>query len=475
MDEKKSLKILEEEGRIEFFFSNDRLKCELVVKSPLAPSELDGFESLSSFLKDKGLCYGLREEVINQELGLLERRGRYLIAEGEKPERGQDGEIKYFFQQDVIKELVEDEQGKVDLFSFIKIPEVQAGDLLAELVPPKPGKPGIDVFGEEVPAPPGRPAKLVAGKNVVLTDDGTRAVAKISGRPQVVGRAISVFPVFEVTGDVDVSIGNVEFIGTVIVRGAVRSGLSIKAGGDIEVFGSVEACTLEAEGNIHVRGGIFGQNKCLVKAKGSVLAKVVENATVEAGENIIIEESVLHSYLSARGRVVVDGRRGLLVGGEVKAGDLVWVKTLGSPMGTQTKVIVGVDPQVREEYNRLSQELEKIRSTLAQAEKTFALAYRRQRQGAALSGRAATMVKELRESCGLLREQEKEYQARLEELEDFFHQRQGRLLVQEKAFPQVKVILGNLSYLVRDEIPYASFYLKDGEIAIGTFERPRIK
>ena len=46
-------------------------------------------------------------------------------------------------------------------------------------------------------------------------------------------------------------------------------------------------------------------------------------------------------------------------------------------------------------------------------------------------------------------------------------------MIEEKVYPQVRITVGNLAYLVRDEIPYASFYKKDQEVVMGSFERPR--
>ncbi|MBP9015941.1 MAG: DUF342 domain-containing protein, partial [Candidatus Atribacteria bacterium] len=362
--------------------------------------------------------------------------------------------------------------GQVNLFDFLKIPEVKEGDVLAELIPPGEGVPGQDIFGKEIPALPGRPAKIRVGKNVELIEEGAKAIAKVAGRPVMVGKTISVLPIFELDGDVGTSTGNISFVGSVVVRGTVQSGFKVEAEGDIEIWGNVEAATVQSQGNVVVRGGIFGREKGLVRARGDVRAKVIENATVEAGQDVRVGEAVFHSQVSA-GRKVIVGGRGLAVGGKIRAGSLVWVKTLGSPMGTVTEVMVGIDPALREEYNYLVEELEKVKNQLAEGEKVFKAINERQKAGKNVDSNVLKVLEKLEKTCQLAREKKEFCEARLEELEEIVSGGEGKILVEEKVYPQVRITVGNLTYLVRDEIPYASFYKKDQEVVMGSFERPR--
>ena len=51
---------------------------------------------------------------------------------------------------------------------------------------------------------------------------------------------LNVFPVYEVNGDVDYNIGNIDFVGTVVIRGNILTGFRVKASGDIRVTGGIE-------------------------------------------------------------------------------------------------------------------------------------------------------------------------------------------------------------------------------------------
>ncbi|MCD6155766.1 MAG: DUF342 domain-containing protein, partial [Candidatus Atribacteria bacterium] len=371
MDEqKRKLDILEEEGRIQLIISQDRMKAELVVKKPLSEEESSSFEEISDFLLRKGIVSGLKEEALKGSRDILEKPGSYLVAQGRPPIRGKDGWVKIFFQEEVVKEFLGEEDG-VNLFGVTRVPEVRPGDLLAEVMPPEEGEPGEDIFGNPVPPLKGKEAKVVAGKNTRLSEDGKRVFATIAGRPQLIGNRVAVYPVFEVRGDVDATTGNITFMGSVVIRGDVRSGFAVEAEGDIEVWGVVEAASLSAGGHIRIGKSFVGSGTGVVRASGDVNVRILENATIIAGGNVFVEEAALHSNVSCGGNLIVSGKRGLLVGGQVRAGGWLWAKVIGSPMGTKTLVEVGVSPELREEYNRTKKELKKVECELSQTEKAL--------------------------------------------------------------------------------------------------------
>lgn len=471
----KLLDNLEHDGFFQLLVSTDGMRAEIIVKKPLSAEDLVVYEELEEYLKRKGIVFGLTEEVKARGKLLLTSSGHYLVAEGIRPQRGKDGEVRYFFEEEVHRCFVEEPESEKGLFGILHVPEVHTGDVIAEVIPPEEGVPGISVFGKEVPAPCGRPAKIRAGKNVEVLEDGKVAVAKVSGRPVVVGKTLSVLPVFEIDGDVGPATGDVRFVGSVIVRGTVRSGFTVESEGDVEVWESVEGATIKAQGNVRIRGGFFGGGKGFLEAQGNVIVKVVESATVKARGDILVEEAVLHGFLSAGRNIIVRGKRGLLAGGVAKAGNLVWVKVLGSPMGTRTEVSVGIDPEIQEEYRRIQENLKKVREALQEAEKVFQLAWRKQKSGAELEPKLLEALKWAKESYELSKEQEKLYTERLSEIEEIFERHEGKVLVEEKVYPQVRITIGKSTYIVRDEIVYASFYEKDKDVVIGSFERPRVK
>ena len=69
----------------------------------------------------------------------------------------------------------------------------------------------------------------------------------------------------EIDGNVDYAVGSINYVGDVHVHGDVLSGFSIQAMGDITVDGVVEACTIEAGGDLVVAKGIAGSDQAIIR------------------------------------------------------------------------------------------------------------------------------------------------------------------------------------------------------------------
>src|SRR5690606_680953 len=136
------------------------------------------------------------------------------------------------------------------------------GQLIAERIPAKEGTEGRAVTGEVLFSKKGKEARFRLGKNVIVNEDQSAMYAAIDGLITKTEREkINVFPIYEINGDVDYKVGNIDFIGTVVVRGNVLSGFRIRAAGDIRVVGGVEGAELYADGSVEISAGILGFHK----------------------------------------------------------------------------------------------------------------------------------------------------------------------------------------------------------------------
>src|SRR5690606_15025426 len=81
------------------------------------------------------------------------------------------------------------------------------------------------------------------------------------------------------------------------------------------------------------------------------------------------------------GKVQVAGRKGLIVGGSIKAASGIIAGTIGAPMGTSTILEVGLNPSLRNEYNELEIELDEIESKLKKVNQATDLLERLEKKG----------------------------------------------------------------------------------------------
>ncbi|GIP33094.1 DUF342 domain-containing protein [Paenibacillus sp. J2TS4] len=361
---------------IEVTVSNDKLEAFLDF-SNCGEDMVCTVQQLEALLKNHSISYGIdyaRIVQIATDIGPYLKR-KIVIASGDPPQPGKDGIISYLFDlKDQAKKPAVLEDGSVDFREVTTIHNVRKGELLARRIPPTEGIPGKAVTGEVIRARNGKEARFKIGKNVVTDKENQQLYSAIDGVISHTGHGqINVFPVYEVNGDVDYGIGNIDFIGTVVIRGNVLTGFKVKAEGDIRVTGSVEGAEMEAGGSILISAGILGQNKGLIRAGKTVRSAFVQEGNVEAGEDVIISQSIMHSNVRAGRSVQCAGAKGLIVGGKIQAGEYVSARTIGNSLSTATVIEVGVLPEVRSELLQLKEQLKSSTDNLQKTEKALTL------------------------------------------------------------------------------------------------------
>lgn len=302
-------------------------------------------------LAENGIGEGTLPDVIESAL-IAGRAERLVIARGTEPEHGTDGYLTSLVKEAGSRVPKIDESGKTDYRDLGDIVVVQANDPIMIRQPATPGKPGKTLFGETIPATPGKDA-MFGGRllgTVISPDNPNQLQAAITGQPIIVRGGMMVEPVYTVN-NVNTSTGNITFDGTVVVKGDVQANMVIKATGDIQVGGTVETATLIAGGNIVVKGGVIGSlgrknsDEHFIFCEGSFRAVYVQQAKIDAGDSIYIDDMVMQSELSAINHIHVGGRkRGHIIGGITQATLSINAKVIGSPHRVKTRCEIGVNP-----------------------------------------------------------------------------------------------------------------------------------
>lgn len=127
----------------------------------------------------------------------------------------------------------------------------------------------------------------------------------------------------------------------------------MKAGADITVYGMVEAARLEADGSIHISEGIAGMGKAVIKAGQHVRVGYINQAVVEAGQDLFIENSTLHSHCVAHQSIFCQ-KGNVIGGGTASAGNCVVAPSIGNHMNAPTGVYIGVNKKVEEKQQKLN-------------------------------------------------------------------------------------------------------------------------
>jgi uncharacterized protein (DUF342 family) len=147
----------------------------------------------------------------------------------------------------------------------------------------------------------------------------------------------------EVKGNVDYATGNIRADrGSVKIRGSVSSGFTVTAPGHIVVGEVIESATVEAGGDVSVRGGLLMPGGGVVKAGGSVTAQYAANAHIVAGADVLVSNEITNSQVLAQGRVIAAKGKGIIQGGEIVCGAGVQANELGSELAAPTSIVISV-------------------------------------------------------------------------------------------------------------------------------------
>lgn len=448
---------------IDISISKDRMEAALHIEineNSKKPTE----DMLRAKIKERGIVFGIREEAIQNIVKF--KVDDVIIAEGIPPVNGTNAYIVKKFEAENKGRPEKLEDGKVDFKNLNLFTIVKEGTLLAERIPQTQGIAGTDVLGGTVAAKPGKAAMLPAGKNTKIVDDH-KIISAIDGQVIISGNKISVDPTIQINGDVDLSTGNIEFNGSIIVKGSVQAGFSIKAEGDVEVAGTISGGTVEAR-NVTVRAGIQGMQRGHIIAREDIRSSFAENAKIIAGRDAIISEAILHSSVSAGKRIIVQGRRGVISGGSAVAGEMILVKCAGNQMDTSTKLEVGINPMLREEYQTIRKKYAQAQEELDQAQK--ALTILKAMDPEQLSESKKELFLRLTKSQFPLAGKVKQYRDRIMQIEEAFENlREGKIRVSEFVYPGVKLVVGSVIKHIRSKEQHCTFYVENGEIKTGPY------
>lgn len=422
-----------------------------------------GKSDIVSSLAQKKVIYGIDEAAIDAYINAPSYLQDIVMAKGLEPRHGTDARIEYYFNTDLKARPTLNEDGSVDFFNLNIINHCEKGELLARLYPEDRGDDGCDVYGARIKPRTVKHDILRFGKNISQSEDKTELYALGSGSVSLVEGRVFVSTTMEVE-NVDTSTGNIEFDGDVIVNGNVCSNFSVKASGNVEVRGVVEGAEIEAGGNITIARGMNGMSKGVIRAKGNIIAKFIENATAQAN-GYVEAGSLMHSNIMAGTEVHVDGRRGFISGGHVSATALVSGKILGSEMGTDTVIEVGISPVVKKRYKELLDQEEEDFKVIERAVPILEAARDKYLAGRELSEAQIDNVRNLAEVVKEKRITLSAVRAEIDELEMLMsEEKQAQVIVEKIIYPGTKIVISDVSKIIKESVQYCRFIRYQGDV-----------
>ncbi len=356
---------------------NDHFECRVSIKvhdleNSISPAELIGL------LKTQDISEGLDLEqlaIFCTEAASGEDPQDFLLGTGKAPVPGEDGYFELFVDTGSEKiELEEDQQGRVDFKSIQSFTNIEPGQLLGTIYLPTKGIPGRTITGIPIPPQDGQPAKLTVGEGIVVSEDGTQAIADKAGRVIFENNRLSIAEEFVVSGDVDLSVGHINFNGFVDIKGDVLDDFNIKASKGINIAGAVGACRIEADGPVTI-GTMAGMGSGLIRCKGDFKARYLNHVTVECWGDVQVDNEIRNSTIKSTCGIRIP--KGLITGGRAIALEGIEAKILGSKAGGKTHLTAGIYFPEADRLNYLRTRLKSVAYQLKNISDTLPLLHKK--------------------------------------------------------------------------------------------------
>ncbi|MFC7061184.1 DUF342 domain-containing protein [Halobacillus seohaensis] len=441
--------------------SKDKMEAYIDIPSETPTGELTD-EYIRALLKKNKVSFGINDEVIHRLVNDMPScHFPEVIAIGRDPVDGVDGEVKFVvdFQHAV------DNKEKTNFRDILRIPSVEEDERLAYIIEPTEGTHGKNVFGENIPASNGKPSRVKAGENVTFKRKNSSFYAKISGQLNFNKPTIQIQPLYEVQGDLDLHTGNLNFVGSIVIRGNVPSGYKIDAKGDVTIHGLVEGAEISAGGSIHISEGIVGLNKGFISAGGDIRVGYLNQAQVEAGQDIIVQNSILHSQCVVKNSVFCQS--GNIIGGSISAGFSIISKDVGNRMSTLTTLSLGMNEKVEKKRRSLIAQHKKKEDEVQKLERIGTLLDAKRDNASGLSSkeritalRQRNSLQHVNEEIDMITEELEELESLLGNLDDASVEVNGTL------YSNVYLSFGKYQRTSLQEYHQVTIVLDDNEVVI---------
>lgn len=329
-----------------------KISPDLMSATILAEAPSRGESYTPEYIRDVLRINNIKIGILNDAVKSLcagEHYGEpFEVARGENAADGIDGWYEYLFTREFNSKPTIGDDGTADYHNLKLIETVKVGQQIALYHAPTKGSNGFNLHAKFIMAIPGHDLPKLRGTGIKaeeLENGDISYIAAVEGKITESNGRITIKPVHEVNGDLDITQGNVEFNGDVIIHGKVRNGMEIKAEGTVTVDGVVEAASIYGKKGIVLRSGVVGYEGAVISSKGDITARFLEYAKVSCAGNIEAE-AFLDSDVDCEGTITLSGRTSSIVGGHVHANLGIYIINAGNEKEMTTRISVGMPKTV---------------------------------------------------------------------------------------------------------------------------------
>ena len=326
---------------------------EMIAYIYMIPPGLNGADpsrkKMNAILHSKNVVYGIDEDMLLQLECIPQYREPIAVAYGTEVQHGENAWIKLIAS---IEEDTLETQNQYDLAHTLKL--VKKGDIVAKKIPLTYGKEGYTVTNQVVFPEPGNDITMIPGKNVNMNLEGTSITSLKDGVVKLIQeKKVSVENLLIIDSNLSLEIGNINFPGSVLIKGDIPDDFELNIEGDLQVYGGIANSNLHVEGNLIVGHGIKGRGNAQIYVEGTIFSKFIESANLIIGKDCVVNQSIISSQVLVKGRVLVVEGRGRIMSSTLVAGMDIFVCSIGSELGESSTIEIKSIPKLWKLYDKL--------------------------------------------------------------------------------------------------------------------------
>tara|TARA_R110002110_G_scaffold119309_2_gene293756 strand:- start:42637 stop:44790 length:2154 start_codon:yes stop_codon:yes gene_type:complete len=355
--------------------ANDEMSAKMTVMASFGGDGIS-MELIKKAIKNEGIEYKTCDQSVLDSIVKQQTVQDCVFAKGIKPKDGLDTTFEALCSSTTEHAPVKDDMGKVDFLQVKDFTNVKPGEPLMRRIPASKGVNGCDVLGRSVPAKAGVEKKFSEQCKGVEVDpnDENLLVAVERGYPVILEDGVRVEDIL-VFDKVDLQTGNINYDGCVLISGKISPGMVIHVTGDVVIKDTINNATIIAGNNIIIDGGVMGSDikgevndkdegtkhnnyNAHLSAGGFIKANFISRADLVAQGNIEIKEYIAHSIAFSNQKILLGqkGGKGQVIGGKITAKRGIVLNIAGAPASVRTKIVVGYTPEAKKELKELQME-----------------------------------------------------------------------------------------------------------------------
>jgi len=317
------------------------------------------YDLIISFITKNNIGYGIQFEALKEVCLAGNNVEGYTFAVGSPHEHGENATLTMVIDvDDTIKPKL-NEDGSVNFKEMDFAHIVNSGEIIQIKKPATAGRDGTTITNKIIKCKPGKDLPLMPGENTVLSEDGLSIIAAADGKVRVVNKRVSIIKNIEID-TVGPETGNVYFSGDIHVKKNVLDGYTVVCDGNLVVDGLIEGSIVKVKGDLTVGKGIVGRGESDIVVNGKLVSHFIENANVYVKGDIETGE-IINSSVLCDNQILVKGKKGLIIGGEITSKYMIEANQIGSKLGVLTSINLGVDAQAIIELKELKESLQELK------------------------------------------------------------------------------------------------------------------